>query len=331
MDPEIGLARLRGARWPARMALLLAASIRLSTVPGLTAEQRESLLGSHVVAHFPPRARDQAHIAVAEGDELAARLQTDLGVRLGERAEIVICPTHSDFERAAGKRMGVWVLGLAMSDENRVLVKELPPTSFRRLVRHEVVHLFMGAALGSYDSRAPRWLHEGAAKYYGADWSGREMAAVSDAARSGRLHDIGELQTFPTNPDEAALAYAESYLLIEYLASLDPANGVADFVANLKETEDVGRAFHRAYGLSEAEVQAGWRDLIARRSRRVPIPWAVEAAIFFAMVVIFMVALRRVRRRSREIRERMEQEELLERLFDETRRRDPTSRLGRWG
>jgi hypothetical protein len=311
-----------GAGEPGCLALLVAAAVLLGAPASCDADT-ESLYGKHVVARFPRGARELAHVAVGEADQLAVRLQTDLGVRLGERAELVICPTHADFERAAGKEMPVWVLGLAVPEQDRVILKELPPLSFRKLVRHEVVHLYVGRALGSYSNRAPRWLHEGTAKYYSGDWSGQEMGRLSDAERAGKLHRIAELRTFPTDPQRATIAYAESYMLVEYLISLDPQRQLDDFIVNLKETEDVGRAFRRAYGMSEEQIEAGWRELIAQRSRPIPRPWAVEGLIFFAMVVIFMVAVWRVRRRSREIRERMEQEELLERLFEETRRRSP--------
>jgi hypothetical protein len=176
--------------------------------------------------------------------------------------------------------------------------------------------------LGDYSDRAPRWLHEGAAKYYSGDWSGRERATLAEAERTGRLHTIEELAEFPTHPQESAVAYAESYVLVDYLLSLDPQAGLADFMVHLKETGDVERAFRRAYGLSEAEIEAGWREAVREHSRHSPRPWAVEAAIFLIMVAIFGVAFIRVRRRSREIRQRMEEaeeEELLERLLGNVR------------
>ncbi len=331
MGDPLTPGRHRASRWRSLVAVAAASSVPLACAGSPADEGRQSLYGQHVVAHFPRQAGEQAHIAVGEADELASNLISDLGIRLEGRAEIIICPTHADFERAAGKRMPIWVLGLARPGDNQVLLKTVPPISFRKLVRHEIVHLFVGRALGSYTDRAPRWLHEGAAKYYAGDWSGREIGLLADAARTGGLHSIAELETFPTDPQQSSIAYAESYVLIEHLVSLDPKRELSGFITNLKETEDVGRALRRAYGLSTPEVEAGWRELIARRSRRVPLPWAVEAAIFFAMVLIFAVAYLRVRRRSREIRERMEEEELLERLFDETRHRPGASGPRTWG
>jgi len=308
-----------GLRVLGRGFCLLAVALAASS--GAAKEAWQSLYGRNVVALYHERDRQAALEAVGAADELAARLQVDLGFKLDHRAEIILCSTHTEFEREAGHTLGVGVLGLAMPERDRVLVKALPPTALRNVTRHELAHLFMGKALGDYDPQAPRWLQEGAAKYYAEDWSADERVLLAGALQEGKLYTIAQLNTFPTNPDQAALAYAESYVLVKYLVSLDPSHGLAPYIANLKETQDVGRALRRAYGLSEAEANANLRDAIARQSRSLLPAWAVETAIFFVMALIFLFGYWRVRRRSREIRERMEQEELLDRLFEESRRR----------
>jgi Peptidase MA superfamily len=308
-------------RTPLRPAILALGALLSHggwAAPGLPPE---TLTGRSVVAYFHHRDRDAADTAVEAADELAPRLQHDLAANLGGRARIVVCSTDTEFEQQAGRSLATWILGLADPEENRVLVRALPATTLRQVTRHELAHLFMGKALGDYEPRAPRWLHEGAAKYYSDDWSGTERALLDDAVREGKLYHIADLATFPTHPDRAAIAYAESYVLVRYLISLDPGRGLAPFIENLKATGDVSRAFRRAYGLSVEQVEAGMREQVLRETQRAVPAWAVETAIFFAMAVLFVIAYLRVRRRSREIRERMEEEELLERLFDESRRR----------
>ena len=65
-----------------------------------------------------------------------------------------------------------------------------------------------------------------------------------------------------------------------------------------------------------------YREAVAQQVRTAPRFWGVETLIFVLMVLIFVVAVLRVRRRSREIRSRMEQDELLERLFQQSYRRN---------
>jgi hypothetical protein len=48
----------------------------------------------------------------------------------------------------------------------------------------------------------------------------------------------------------------------------------------------------------------------------------VESTLFLLLVLVFLFAYLRVRRRSLEIKRRMEEDELLDRLFEETRRRE---------
>jgi hypothetical protein len=276
----------------------------------------ESLYGRHFVARFHEANRVHAEAAVEEADNLAERLQDSLGVKLDQRAEIVICPTHEEFEKTVGQSQGGWVVGIAQPGLNRVVLKQGSVKGMRRVTRHEVVHLLVAKALGKTADRAPRWLQEGAAKYYGDDWSPGDREVLADALKAGRLHSLDELAEFPTRPDEAAVAYAESYILVQYLASLDPPHGLSRFIVDFRETGEVDRALLRAYGLSQAQVEAGWREAIEVNTRTAPGDWAVETSIFLLLVLAFLAAYVRVRRRSREIRERMEQDELLDRLSD---------------
>lgn len=272
------------------------------------------LRGKHVSVRCDPASSEHARWALEEADPLAEHLEKDLGVSLDEPAAITICRSHEDFERTVGKPQGLWVRGLANLADNRIAIKQLPELTFRKVVRHEVAHLLLGQALGEYSSQAPRWLHEGAAKHYAQDWSTGDAAVLAEAERNNRLHTLEELTEFPTNPHESAVAYAQSAVLVEYLLSLDPEAGLSEFVAQLRKTGEVERAVRRTYGLPMAEVEAGWVALVRERARNTPRLWAVQGTIFLVMVLIFAVAYRRVRRRSREIRERMEQEELMERL-----------------
>jgi hypothetical protein len=287
---------------------------------------RASLVGRHAIVRHDRRAGSHASAAAEEADELIDALGSQLGVRPGNRVEIVICVNHDAFEREMGSRQAMWIAGLAQPSRGRVVVKQQPESGLRKVVRHEIVHLLVAQALGEAADEAPRWLHEGAAKLYGDDWSAADRDVLAEAAKSDRIDGLDQLAQFPTHPDRAAVAYAESYVLVRYLASLDPQHGLGGLLEAFRETREVPRALRRAYGLSPQEVETGYRAAVAQEVRAAPITWGVEALIFLGMVIVFMVALGRVRRRSREIRERMEEEELLERLFEETARRNASGR-----
>jgi hypothetical protein len=301
---------------PTACVLLTLAISAATAAPG----ELEALYGRHFVARFHEANRVHAEAAVEEADHLVEGLQDSLGVKLDQRAEIVICSTHEEFEKVVGQSQGAWVVGIAQPALNRVVLKQGSVKGMRRVTRHEVVHLLVARALGKAADRVPRWLQEGAAKYYGDDWSPGDREVLADALRGGHLYSLDELAEFPTRPDDAAVAYAESYILVQYLASLDPPHGLSQFLVHFRETGEVDRALLRAYGLSQAQVEAGWRQAIEANARTAPGAWAVETTIFLLLVLAFAAAYVRVRRRSREIRERMAQDELLQRVFDATRR-----------
>ena len=304
---------------PASVGASLALALGLAAAAAAQGKL-ESLDGRHFVARFREPNRIHAEAVLAEADDLVERVQDDLGVELTKRAEIIVCATDTEFDRTVGEPQPGWVVGIAQPEMDRIVLKQGSLKGLRRVARHEVVHLLLGKALGEAESRAPRWLHEGAAKYYGDDWSPSERGILADAAKQGRLHTIDQLADFPTHPDEGAVAYAESYVLVEYLVSLDPPHGLSRFIAEFRATGQVSRAFVRAYGLTQEQIEAGWREAIKTKTRRAPLGWTVETTAFLLMVLVFVFAYLRVRRRSREIRRRMEEEELLGRLFDETRR-----------
>lgn len=308
--------------WPAqRPALILAAG--LLGWSAVTQPSGSRLLETRrFTVRYPSSARLQAEAIASEADPLAERLERELGVDLGARAEIVLCDSDREFDAAAGAAQPAWVVGVARPGLNRIALRLGSVKGLRRVTRHEVAHLLVGKALGEAEASAPRWLHEGAAKYYAADWTRNDRAALAEAVAGGRLPTIDELEEFPTHPAQGAGAYAASYVLVEYLVSLDASRGLSPFLTEIRRTGDTSRAFVRTYRLSQNEVEAGWHEAMATKTRTEPIAWAVETTIFLLLVIAFIFAYARVRRRSREIRRRMEEEELVAGLVEETLRRE---------
>jgi len=307
---------------PARWSGPLLALCLLSRPTPSPAGESEALESRRFVVRYPPADRLHAEAIAAEADPLAERLARELGVSLGERGAIVLCGSGPEFDAAVGRPQPAWVVGIAQPDRNRIVLRRGSVKGLRRVTRHEVAHLLVGRALGEADAAAPRWLHEGTAKYYADDWTSADRAALAEAAGRDRPATLDELAAFSPHPEESAVAYAESYVLVEYLASLNPQQSLAPFLREVQRTGDVRRAFVRTYRLTQEEVEVGWREAVAEKTRVEPASWAVETSVFLLLVLAFGFAYLRVRRRSREIRRRMEEEELLEGLFDETRRRE---------
>jgi len=117
-------------------------------------------------------------------------------------------------------------------------------------------------------------------------------------------------KAFAGSPEKVSLAYAESYTLVEFLANLQPAEGLAPFLRHLGQVGDVSRALLRAYGLTPEALAKQWRDHVLSEylgrgeHATLTLLWAAMAGLFVVVVIVQM-------RRSALIRRRLEAAERL--------------------
>ncbi len=253
---------------------------------------------------------DAVSVAYPAGEEAAARmalqaavyagprLAEDLGAKLPGSLRVDLCATHQQLEARLGRRQSLWVLGVAVPEQHRIVVKALAPQRLRRLVVHELTHMYLRAKLGESAAEAPQWLHEGVAMYYEGPLQFAERLLLSDAAATGRLHSISELERFPRDPAELGLAYAESYALVAFLCALAPRKGLGDFLDELKRSGSTERAALRTWGRSLDELEVAWHASIGEQYSTPAHPWNLQNALFALMALLAVIGWVRRRRRA---------------------------------
>ena len=322
---QADLSRLAGALG-AVLALLGAAPAAAD--PAAAQPGPWQLLGNEeATVAYPPGAEDGARVAASAASQAAPGLAEELGVPRSGPVRVELCTSHEQFEAQLGRRQSLWVLGVALPAEHRIVVKDLPPDRLRRLVVHELTHLYLDARLGSHEAQAPRWLHEGLAMYYEGPLPFADRLLLTDAAAAGRLHSIRDLDRFPADPGELALAYAESGNLVVFLTGLAPGKGISDFIDELVRTGSTERALLRTWGRSIEDLDAAWHAAITREYRRSTDPWTLQNAVFTAMALLAMVGwVRRRRRLARLAAEAAQQERTFVRAVARaTADRDPAA------
>jgi len=192
------------------------------------------------------------------------RLQAQLGLEPPRPIEVVIYdPAIFDRQfsglfrfQAAGFYHGVIrvrgdsVLGIALS----------------RVLHHELVHAALDAAMPS--TVLPAWLNEGLAEWFEARAAGkrylteRELAVLAYYRRESRLFSLGQLST-PSftgfGPDAAALAYLQSYGMLEFLSRISGERALRVLVEEIVRTRNLPRAFQRAFRSDLPELEAGFQ------------------------------------------------------------------------
>jgi len=148
------------------------------------------------------------------------------------------------------------------------------------------------------------------AKYAAEDFGPADREILTDALNTDKFIPFEQLEAaFSGSPEQVSLAYAEAYTLVDFLARLDPEQGLAPFLKQLAEVGDVSRALLRAYNLTPEELAGRWRQAIvneyvgrSNQESATPVIWA-------GLVVIFLVAYGVQLRRRVLIRRRLEAEE----------------------
>jgi tetratricopeptide (TPR) repeat protein len=161
---------------------------------------------------------------------------------------------------------------------------------------HEYAHLLFNNHLG----RAPLWLKEGLAEYYGTARLARDRRRLTLGApavrrarvlKSRALLPLGELlaagpdSPLYLDPDRRSIFYAQAWVTVHYLlhggresGQTRSGNEFARFLELLTAGRTAAEALHGAFGQTEAEVEHGLRTYIATgrfRGREVPLGEAV--------------------------------------------------------
>lgn len=286
-------------------------------LPPVTGQQTRHVIGTtHLRVLYWPENEDLAELAAHTGDEALVRLKSMLDVEPPQRIDVYIVRSQQEFDELVGFADKPWILGRAWPEQLRVVVKPMGTHRLPGLLAHELAHVMLETALGDAAWRLPRWLHEGIAKYAADDFGEDDRRIIAQAAVAGKLLTLDDLEgAFTGSRKQVALAYAESYTLVAYLSSLEPAKGIRPLLEQLAKGREVRPALGLAFGKPVPELEAEWLRSLQDTSLRSGVAPLSETVIGVLFVLAFVVALVMVRRRSARIRRRMEEEERLRKLL----------------
>lgn len=303
-----------------RMAAV--AGLLLALTVGALAQSR-GLERDGVTVYYQARDEQFARVAldaaVAALPRLEGALQLTPKSPAARRAiRIDIARTQQEFDALAGEPMKPWVQGVALPGRH-VVVQTLAPANMKVVVAHELTHVLLDEVADQLHAEPPRWLHEGLAKYSTEDFNENDREVLGKAIVERRLVDLHHLDdAFSGTRDQMALAYAESYTLVRYLHELQPGGGIALFLRNLALTNDVDRAVLRTYGEPADKLQAAWLMQVRQEYLKHGLDLASESLIFAFMALLFLGVYLISRHRRRLIREHLQEEERLRRMFGYT-------------
>jgi hypothetical protein len=230
------------------------------------------------------------------------RIEADLeGLPRVDRVQVRLVHHAEDLARVAppGHGAPAWAVGVAWPDVGVVAVALQQPdgtlVDAEATLAHELAHMALERALGA--QRVPRWLHEGFAYLHSSEFEWGRSETLGAALFRGGVLPIDALETsFPVRHDAVALAYAESYDFVSYLASRGRWPDAHDdgdrwpfrsFLQHVARGERLDVAANAAFGRSIAELDEEWVETL--RGRFVWYPIAALGGFFWVLLALLAV------------------------------------------
>jgi hypothetical protein len=178
--------------------------------------------------------------------------------------EAWVYPTEEDLLSALPPGEPEWVGGQAFPRLNVVVAfladDDHAETEARRVLPHELAHLAVDAASRNPYNVPPVWLNEGLAVHNQQDGDPFLDEILERAARANALLPLRTLESsFPADPDEALLSYAESVSAVRFLLDRYGSERVQRLLAAFRQGVTYDEALQQALGVTVEQLDAAWR------------------------------------------------------------------------
>ncbi|MBI4567720.1 MAG: hypothetical protein HY719_04910 [Planctomycetes bacterium] len=288
-----------------------------AATPGEVEEEGAS--GLVAVEHDGSRA-DLARRLVELFDARAADLFRRLGLALPGEARFVLVADRHALDRALRERSlppaPLEISGLAYPFLRLVFldlsaVRNDPAADLDTVFTHELCHLFL-ATVETADRRLPIWLNEGICQWASEKPFFGSGADLITAAGTGDLPPLAEMTSrFPEAVGRRRVAYAASAAFVGHLEQRGGAGTVRALLDRFRRGESLDAAAAALLGAPLETVYAAWALSVTPPGP--PIwNWLTMhewESISAAMIIVFVLAVWRLRRRAARLRRAMAADE----------------------
>ncbi|MFH1775930.1 MAG: peptidase MA family metallohydrolase [Chloroflexota bacterium] len=206
---------------------------------------------------------------LATAEQTLARLASDTGAQLKQPVKLYIYASTQDLRGSliypqewtggqAFTRFGIIAIGIAPSQLDWG----------KRATAHELAHLVTQQMTYNPYSGLPSWLNEGLSMYAEGPLGSTFVAQLDKATAENRLISVRSLSSpFSAFREESALAYAQSYRLIELLIASYGQAKMLELLNTFREGASYDGALERVYGFDMDGLDILWRESLTRLSR----------------------------------------------------------------
>lgn len=174
------------------------------------------------------------------------------------RPVIQIAFSDQEFDSLIGGYFPDWGAAAAIPSRKQMIFKSPDrfnlSRSFTEMLTHEYVHLVLAERVAYRP--LPRWFNEGLAMYVSTEWSWSDNLAMSQAAVFGKYLPLDEIDMVNRfTESKAHLAYAQSYLTVNYLFDAYGIKALNIFLDRLEAGDSIDSALRQSTGSDLKEFQ----------------------------------------------------------------------------
>jgi hypothetical protein len=226
--------------------------------------------------------------------------------RLEQPIEIFIYSNTDDLQSELIPGGESWVAGHADPALGVVKVVIQPGSeqgiTMEQRIPHELMHVMLYRHIGVGYQNIPAWLREGIATraelYPNPDYD----TVLADAVSADRLISLKNLcNSFPADPGQAFLAYAESRSFTNYLYGSYGSTGLLNLAESYADGLDCERGTEAALGIPLSNLESQWRSSVLGQNASLTILQNISPylVLLCLVLVIPMVGIVRTLRKGK--------------------------------
>lgn len=286
-----------------RLRLFLSLLLVLTfSAPSLAVLYHEKETDHFIIQYSEADAGLSRYIA-QESEKSRVKIVADVGYTPAEKTRILLAPSVEAFQQVQPhhEKVPLWAAAAAYPEQNLIIIRSPGAVrggrlDYQKVFTHEFTHIVLGKALQYQE--VPTFLAEGIAMYESSEWHFSRMASLSKAALMDRIIPLEKLTgPFPVDPDDAELAYAESFMFISYLIHTFGRDAFNRFIKDYAESGNLRGSLGKMTGMHLLTLESEW---VAHMKMRVSwIPLITSATTFwFMLTLVFIYGYFRKKRKS---------------------------------
>ena len=204
-------------------------------------------------------------------------IENDIGAKVDRQIQIWMYGSQDDLLSALPPGQPEWVGGQSFDDFNIVLV-DAPGSGANSLdnairgALHEMTHQVIAEAMrGPFSQALPRWMNEGLAVYHEFDpphLDDFQQPPLQQAIKQDTLFHLQSLESnFPADPDQADVAYGESYGVVSYMISRYGSDKMKQIFTLFRNGATADEAFQQVLGVDEDGLENLWRKSVGAQQK----------------------------------------------------------------